>query len=197
MLDPARAVLFAAAIALASSSGCVVPALRTVDHNVRFDRTSPDAIVVFGFSAKLNVWLFEGVDDGVNWHCVRGAVNARRFRPEDGFVVASLRARTGKEKYAIGALGTDMNIEVHAVRENSGVWVFNAAPGKVTYVGALRVAWSGGRPSILDDASVTASHADDFVTRTFPNITDHVVTGRMEEIYMDNDGCLPTPLLQN
>jgi hypothetical protein len=182
----APALVFALAVA---TGGCLIPVLHTVDHNTQFNATSPDAVVVFGFSARLNVWIYKGVDDGVNLHCNQAPADVRRARPEEGFIVMRLPARTGKEKYAIGAVGTDMNIESYPVHANSHVWVFNAEPGKVTYLGALRVAWSDGEPSILADGSVKASDADDFVTRTFSNIPSHVVSGRMESIYMDMEGC--------
>jgi len=171
------------ALAAQASLGCHFPPLTAIDHNVQFGAASPDAIVVFGFSARLSVWLTPGIDDGVNWACGGGRVGeVWRVAPERGFVVARLPARTGKQKYAIRKLGND--IEEFAPAANQPVWVFNAEPGKVMYVGSLRVEWSNGRPALLEDASVSATDADEFVTRTFPNIRDHVVERRMDWIYL-------------
>jgi hypothetical protein len=188
-----RACAVLAGLLATSIGGCAVPVVTKVDRNARFDSASPDAMVVFGFSARLNVWLFPGIDDGVSWRCASGRANARRIRPDDGFIVARLPAKTGKEKYGIGALGSDMNLEVRGPRANQGVWVFNAEPGKVTYLGAYRVAWSDGYPEIVEDRSVKQSDADDYLTRTFPNVPVHVAPGRMESAYMSFDrsnGCL-------
>lgn len=182
------------ATATLACGGCVAPVLTTVDRNLRFDTRSRDAIVVFGFSAKLNVWLSPGVDDGVNWRCDRGKINVTRLRPDDGFVVARLPPRLGRETYGISALGTDMNLEVHPRRANEAVWAFNAEPGKVTYPGALGVAWEDGRPSIVIDSSVKQSDADDYITRTFPNVPVHVAPGRFQAMYLAFDlscGCIP------
>src|SRR5262245_45492360 len=180
----ARALVVAVLIA---SGGCAIPALTALDHNSRFGSTSADAIVVFGFSSRWSAWIYPGTDDGVSWHCRGGLVNVRRVQPEEGFVVVRLPASTGKHKYGIGQFGASMNVEVQRVPVDTGVWIFDAVPGQVTYLGAFRVVGSDGGPRIVEDASRTVSDADDFMTRTFPNIRDHVATGRMESAYMAND----------
>jgi hypothetical protein len=179
-----RAVAVVSALSLV---GCFSPALTRVDRNIRFDRTSADAIVVFGFHGKFDVWLSAGIDDGVNWACGTGRPRIWRIRPENGFIVARLPPRTGKNKYAIRQIGDPM-IAVYGPTANAPVWVFNAEPGKVTYVGAVRVVWSGHLPAVVEDSEVTAEEADEFVTRSFPNIPDHAVSRPMTWIYMSM-GC--------
>jgi hypothetical protein len=57
----------------------------------------------------------------------------------------------------------------------------------INYVGALRVARVDNVPQIAEDRDVTPQQADDFVTQTFPNISDHVVSRPMESIYTGMD----------
>ena len=181
-------VIVVAAFAFAGA-GCHMPMLSTVDRNIRFGASSPDALVVFGFPAGANAWLRPGVDDGVNWHCQPGLTGVQRVRTENGFIVAKLSPRTGKQKYAIAGVASDSTFGQYRPGPNSGILVFNAEPGKVTYLGTLRGVRSGGVPALVQDPSVPLSVADDFVTRTFPNIRDHVVPGRMDWVYTGTDGC--------
>lgn len=168
------------------------PGVTKTDHNLRFDSKSTDAMVVFGFSSKRSVWLAPGVDDGVSWHCIRPS-KITRIEPDGGFIVARLPARIGKETYAIVATSSDHNVEVQGPVANESVWVFTAEPGKVSYLGGLRLGpWSDRGPSILADETYKQSEADDFLTQTFPNVPIHVTTGRMDAAYMGTDasnGC--------
>jgi hypothetical protein len=177
-------IVFAFAL---SMSACHGPPLTRVDRTVRFDRTSADAIVVFGFREKADVWLAGGIDDGVNWACGTGEGGSGQqiwhLRSENGFVVARLPPRTGKYKYAIRWIG-DGVISRYRTLANGPVWVFNAEPGKVSYVGAVRIVWTEGTPAIVEDNAVTEKDADEFVTRTFPNVPEHVVSRPMSWIYM-------------
>jgi len=163
-----------------------------IDHKQQFDSKSTDSIVVFGWSSPGSVWLYPGVDDGVNLHCLGGVANARRFEPEAGFIVARLPARTGKAKWAIGTISSASR-QVQGPLANQEVWVFNAEPGKVSYLGALRVHhWSDDGPSIIPDDRFNQGEADDFVKQTLPNIQIHVTPGKLFAIYMSRDqptGC--------
>ena len=47
--------------------------------------------------------------------------------------------------------------------------------------------WAGDTPQMEEDTAVTPQQADDFVTQTFPNIRDHVVTRPMQWIYTGLD----------
>ena len=169
-----------------------------IDSNTRFDSTSRDAIVVFGFHGQFNVQIIDGVDDGVNWVCSAGPGLIYRVRADNGFVAVRLPARTGKNKYAIGRLdavgglaNTGPQTRWFTASFNSQpakpIWVFNAEPGKVNYVGTLGVTWAGDTPQMEEDSAVTPQQADDFVTQTFPNIRDHVVTRPMQWIYTGLD----------
>jgi len=181
-----RAVAFVVVAWASFVGGCATST--TTDHGTRFDGKSPDAMVVLGFSARLPVWIAPGVDDGMNWHPCGGETYAYRIRPEEGFVVARLPAMRGKQKYGITAIGNLLD----AYGPSGAVSVFNAEPGKVTYLGALRVVWSGSGGVVMEDPAIKESDADDFVTRTFPNIPVHVVPGRMEVAYkgaQKSDGC--------
>ena len=186
-----------------SVGGCFRPLLPApppvkIDPNARFDSTSRDAIVVFGFYGQFNIQIIDGVDDGVNWLCGAGPGLIWRVRADNGFVAVRLPARTGKNKYAIGRIDAvgglahagpqtrwlTWDFNSHPARP---IWVFNAEPGKVNYVGTLRVTWAGDAPQIDEDTEVTPQQADDFVTQTFPNIRDHVVTRPMQWIYTGLD----------
>jgi len=78
----------------------------SVDRTIHYDGSSDDALVVFALTPNMVVTLVAGTDDGVNWHD-GGRVMPLRVRPQDGFVVARLRPRTRKNRYAIAKLSTD------------------------------------------------------------------------------------------
>ena len=168
----------------------VPPSLTVTDHNLRFDGKSTDAMVIFGFASPRSVWLAPGIDDGVNWHCGRGGVV--RLKAEGGFIVARLPARVGKTKYAIVATSLEME-GGQGPSANGPIWMFDAEPGKVAYLGGFRLGpWSDDGPSIVPDERFKQSEADDFLTSAFPNVPIHVTTGQMNAGYVsagDSNGC--------
>jgi hypothetical protein len=183
----------AVAVVITLVAGCG-PGLYTIDRGVHFDRTSPDAVVVFGFSTRLNVWIVEGNSGTMDWSCSHpiNDVLARgvwRVRPENGFAVARLPARTGKQSYGIVAVGTDNNLAVYAAKMNTNVWVFHAKPGQVNYLGALRVAsLSDDGPKIVTDDSVTEEEAEHFMDQAYPKWTAPLEAGRLDGFYMGSCG---------
>jgi len=165
------------------------PSLTTIDHNLRFDSKSTDAIVVFGFSSVRSVWIRPGVDDVAHWYCDHRST-ITRVKPEAGFIVARLPAKTGKEMYAIVAtsLDQDHGSRAEGPLPHEAIWVFSAEPGKVSYLGGLRLGpWSDHAPSILRDERFKQSEADDFFTQAFPNVPIHVTTGRMDPVFLVAD----------
>jgi len=180
--------LIPAAVVIATGPPLIPPSLITTDHGLRFDGNSPDAMIVLGWSSPGSVWFYPGFDDGINWHCIAGTANARRFQPEGGFIVARLPARTGKVTYGIGVVSSAGNVQVQGPLANAPVWVFNAEPGKVSYLGGFRVDHlTDNGPVILADERFKQSEADDFVTQTFPNVPIHVTAGWMNSAYMFNN----------
>ena len=163
-----------------------LPRVTAIDHTLRFDSTSTDAIVVFGFSSVRTVWIRPGAGDGAHWYCsLKSTIT--RLKPEAGFIVARLPAKT---TYAIVATSLDLDPGERAEGplQNEAVWVFSAEPGKVTYLGGLRLGpWSDHAPSILRDERFKQSEADDFLTSAFPNVPIHVTEGRMDPVYLVAD----------
>jgi hypothetical protein len=178
-------LLLLAAFATACSS--LVP-IRVVDRNVSFDRTSREALVVFALSPNMVVTLLEGTDDGVSWRCNRWGPEARvRVRAQDGFVVAWLRPKTGKQRYAIESFSTDAS-GLTAWKTFEQILVFDAVPGQVTYVGALNVEFSGGGiRGINFDPDITYLHAEAFMAGKFANVRAPMAKGRMDWLYMSLD----------
>ena len=165
----------------AAASGCYHGPVRTTDRDVSFDATSGDALVVFALTPNMVVTLTAGTDDGVSWHCERG--QTVRVRPQDGFVVARLRPRTGKHRYAIRMLSTDAS-GLTAWHTPAQLLAFDAPPGQVTYLGAWRVEFPGGTlPEIVADPDVTYPQAEAFMAANFANVRAPVVTSRMDWLY--------------
>ena len=154
----------------------------SVDRSIHFDGNSGDALVVFALTPNMVVTLVAGTDDGVSWH--GGArVLPVRVRPQDGFVVARLRPRTGKNRYAIAKLSTDAS-ELTAWDTPAQMLAFDAPPGQVTYLGALRVEFAGGElPKLVDDPAVTYLQAEAFMAANFANVGAPVVRSRMDWVY--------------
>ncbi len=173
---------------VAFASGCLGVArgltpLAMVDRNVRFDRGSGDALVVFALTPNMVVTLSPGRDDGVSWHC-GGREWPVRVRPQDGFVVAWLRPKGEKKSYAITKFATDAS-ELTAWRTATQVLTFEAVPGQVTYLGALRVEFEGGRLSgIATDPDITDLQAEAFMAGKFPNVSAPLAKGRTDWAYL-------------
>jgi hypothetical protein len=135
----------------------------------RADRARPAAVVVFAAPPRSTVWLYQGVDDGAGWTCegpVEAVQVASHVASKDGFVVARLPPRTGREKYAIAEIamadGSDRRLRSGA---NAKVPAFNAIPGKVTLVGGVKVLDVGEGLSLLPDPSATRARAARFLAR--------------------------------
>jgi hypothetical protein len=132
----------------------------------RADRARPQAVVVFAAPPRATVWLYQGVDDGTGWICDGAGGETVQVASENGFVVAKLPPRTGREKYAIGEIaiadGTDRRLRWGA---NAKVPAFNAIPGKVTLVGGVKVLDVGEGLSLLPDPSATRLRAARFLAR--------------------------------
>ena len=124
------------------------------------------AVVVFAAPPRSTLWLYKGVDDGVGWTCEGGPGETVQVSSQGGFVVATLPARTGREKYAIGEIqiadGSDRRLRSG---ESAKVPVFNAVPGKVTLVGGVKVLDVGEGLSLLPDPSVTRARAVQVLAR--------------------------------
>src|SRR5262249_11433147 len=89
------AAVMAVLPSLLLSAGCASSDCRKA---ARPDRARASAVVVFAAPPRSTVWLYQGVDDGTGWTC-EGAGESVHVSSEGGFVVATLPARTGKEKY--------------------------------------------------------------------------------------------------
>ena len=107
--------------------------------------------------------------------------------------------RTGNDKYALGRVHIGFRDYGPLRREpfqtpNTDparvMWVFNAERGKVTWVGALRATLEGDVLQLDEDRTLTAQYANDFMTQTFPNIREHVVTRPMQSVYTGPE-CTP------
>jgi hypothetical protein len=170
---------------LALAAGC---ATTDVQKAARA-RARPDAVVVFAAPARSTVWLYEGVDDGVGWTCEGAAAQVVQVSSEAGFVMARLRPRTGREKYAIGEIamadGTDRHLRSGA---NAKVPVFNAVAGKVTLVGGVKVLDVGEGLSLLPDPSATRARAARFLAHKDRRMSASVANGTMSWVAMP-DSC--------
>lgn len=146
----------------------------------RADRGRPPAVVVFAAPPRSTIWLYQGVDDGAGWTCEGGEGHTVQVSSQNGYVVATLPARTGKEKYAIGEIaiadGSDRRLRPGA---SAKVPVFNAIPGKVTLVGGVKVLEVGEGLSLLPDPSVTRARAARALARKDKRIATSVAKGKV------------------
>jgi hypothetical protein len=94
------AALGCAAIACVAS-GC---AATNLEKSAAFNKASREAVVIVAAPEHSTLWLYEGVDDGVNRTCGAFFKPAARLFPEGGFAVAKLPPRTGDQMYAIAEM---------------------------------------------------------------------------------------------
>jgi hypothetical protein len=138
------------------------------------------AVVVFAAPPRSTLWLYKGVDDGVGWTCEGGPGETVQVSSQGGFVVATLPARMGREKYAIGEIqianGSDRRLRSG---ETAKVPVFNAVPGKVTLVGGVKVLDVGEGLSLLPDPSVTRERAAQVLARRDRRISAALARGNV------------------
>lgn len=148
----------------------------------RADGARREAVVVFTAPPHATLWLYQGIDDGAGWKC-EGAGQTVQVSSEGGFVVARLQPRTGREKYAIGEIamaeGPDRHLRSGA---NAKVPVFNAAPGKVTLVGGVKVLDVGEGLSLLPDPSATRARAARFLARKDRRMSASVANGSVSKM---------------
>jgi hypothetical protein len=151
---------------LVLATGCATSGSRKAAAPSRADRARPTAVVVFAAPPRSKVWIYEGSDDGLGWTCEGAAGQTAHVASASGYVVATLPARTGKEKYAIGEIaladGSDLRLRPGA---NTKVPVFNAVPGKVTLVGGVKVLEVGEGLSLLPDPTANRARATRAVAR--------------------------------
>ncbi|HEY5448342.1 MAG TPA: hypothetical protein VIQ54_06305 [Polyangia bacterium] len=157
-----------------------------VDSQTRFEQTDTDAIVVLGAAQIYGMTFLSGIDDGVDWRPTHGPTVTART--DNGFVVARLKARRGKHRYAIGRVSLQPEAtDCYAFPSSSQLLIFNAPPGQVTYLGAYTVAYTseGGvnRASLRADPAVTQTQANAYLVRRFPLIKPALVTGPTEWVY--------------
>ena len=166
---------------LALAAGCATTDFQKTPR-ARADGARPEAAVVFAAPPRSTVWLYQGVDDGAVWTCEGGGQTVQ-VASEGGFVVARLRPRTGREKYAIGEIamaeGPDRHLRPGA---NAKVPVFNAAPGKVTVVGGVKVLDVGEGLSLLPDPSATRARAARFLARKDRRMSASVRNGKVSKM---------------
>ena len=161
------------------AAGCATSDFRKAGRP-HADGARASAVVVFAAPPRAKVWLYQGVDDGTGWTCEGAAGESVQVASEGGFVVATLPARTGREKYAIGEIaiadGSDRRLRPGATAK---VPVFNAVPGKVTLVGGVKVLDVGEGLSLLPDPSVTRARAARVLGRKDRRMFTSVAKGRV------------------
>jgi hypothetical protein len=164
------------------AAGCATSDFRKAGHP-RADGPHPPAVVVFAAPPRAKVWLYQGVDDGKGWTCEGAVGESFEVASEGGIVVATLPARTGKEKYAIGEIaigdGSDRRLRPGATAK---VPVFNAVPGKVTLVGGVKVLDVGEGLSLLPDPSVTRARAARALARKNRRMSASVAKGSVAKM---------------
>jgi hypothetical protein len=173
-----------AAIASAAS-GC---AATNLDKNAGFNRKSDEAVVILAAPERSTLWLYAGIDDGVNRTCGGFFKPAARLSPEGGFVVAKLPARTGDQIYAIAEMapGPEAN---HGLRPTTNVKVpvFSAEAGQITFVGGVSLLGVGRSLDLVPNPSVTTERAARYLAKSYPRVSGPVVKGKMDWVYLTSD----------
>jgi len=114
-----------------------------------------------------------------------------RCKTDDGFVVIKLKPRRGKSRYAISSVSFSGELGSYVFPPNTGVLVFDAPRGKVTYIGGFTVDFAsegltnGAR--LRDDPSITRAQAAAFMVRRYPQIKAEPVMGRVHWLYGGDD----------
>ena len=186
-----RAVLIGMLLLSATASGCVsvMSAGGQLETGTQFDGSSPDAdaIVVIGVSRIYAVTVVSGTDDGVSWHRQRRPTGARAMA-DDGFVAIKLKPRQGQERYAIASVALDPDAtDRYPFPDSSTILVFDAPPGKVTYLGGIdaQIASEGMHSFAIlrDNPAITRQQAAAFMARRYPRIGNQLVTGKLDWLY--------------
>jgi hypothetical protein len=194
-----RAVAVMALLPLcATTSGCVWLLAggeakcigEQLQHDTKFDETSPESIVVIGVSRVFKLNVASGVDDGTTWHRHHyyGGASAT---PEDGFVVIKLKPRKGKKRYGIENVVLSDQPAISYEFPEKTTAVFDAPPGQVTYIGGFTIDLaSGGLRNVArlcEDPNITQPQAAAFMASHYPHVKRAPVMGRMDWLYKGDD----------
>ena len=151
-------------------SGC---AIQFQQLNTSDPVEETDAVVVLGVSPNSRLSFFEGEFQGGSWKCTSW-YNIANVWSDEGYIVLKLKPRTDGKNYAIGQiLPTGIGGNAYVLQKGAVVPVFHAQPGKVTFVGAIKLIETnvGNGYAIVKDTSVTKSDAETFIYHRYPNLS--------------------------
>ena len=173
---------------LICTSGCAIQ-FQQLQPSTKIKST--DAVIVLAVSPDSRLSLFDGEAAAGSWSC-KSLMNVANVWSKDGFIVLKLPPRTASKNYAVGQiLPGGIGGDAFVVREGTAVPVFHAEPGKVSFVGGIRLATTGSgssrRYGIVPDDSVTREAAQAFVSKVYPKLPE-VKTGSLKML-PSSGGC--------
>jgi hypothetical protein len=178
-----RSKLLSMAGMAALLSGCAN--MSGLDPRSDYANFGNDSIIVMGVSSQTQIQVFEGERENGKWR--RKLLNAElAVYPQDGYIVARLPARTGKENYGIGAvLAEGPGGGLVTPCRGAHTPTFDAPGGKVVYVGDFRMN-SGRRYQTSSSLMAARAH----LKRRYPLIADKLVDGGgFESLEINNVAC--------
>lgn len=153
--------------------GCGIQ-FSNLDAAAKVNQAGGEAVVVLAVTPRSRVSLFEGESHGHEWTC-KSLFNIANVFPTHGFIVLKLEPRTGNKNYGIGQLLPDgIGGDSFIVRRNVMVPAFHALPGKVTFVGGIRLQRDGDAMTVAPDESPTVEDVGRFLKATYPGLAGDV-----------------------
>jgi len=172
-------------VVLTLLGGCGIQ-FSNLDRSASINRGGGEAVVVLAVEPRSRVSLFEGESHDGDWTC-KSLFNIANVFPEGGFIVLKLDPRTGNKNYGIGQVLPDgIGGESFIVRRDTAVPAFHAPPGKVTFVGGIRLARHGRGMRLMRDDSTDVEDVEEFLKTRYPALAGDVADDPL--VFLRADG---------
>jgi len=168
-------------------SGCV--SFTGLDSGSNYADVGDDAIIVMGVSQPYRVHVFRGERFEDKWLRDQIIVKLNVY-PQDGYIVARLPARSGKENYGIGGIlpdGIGFTSTLFIPCQGRKTLTFDAPAGKVIYVGDINLEKTAAGIRYAGVSNFEAAQAH--LKAHFPLIADKLVQGKFENPVLANTPC--------
>lgn len=151
----------------AALSGCAIQFSQTLPTQTC---AKGDSYIVLGDASRVRLSIFKGEIGNQSWHC-KGLINVANVWSANNFIVVKLHPRMGSQDYGIGQILPDgIGGKSFVVKKGASVPIYHAHPGKVTFVGSIRIFERDNRFGILPDPAITTDDARAYLSRAYPHL---------------------------
>jgi hypothetical protein len=148
------------------------------------------SVIVLGVHPRYRVQVFEGDNDGDKW-LRNPMMTTLNVHPEDGYIVAKVRPRSGGKNYGVGGiLPEGIGGDLFFPCAGRKTVTFEAPEGKVVYVGNINYERNGKGVSFEVSSDISAARAH--LQQKYPLLAEKLVNGGFSVKELSNTSCTTT-----